>query len=344
MSKPLQELILAKLREKRQIRASEIVEATGFSRTYVNRAFQELQREGRVILLGKANRARYVTANKGTILHSRREELVFRQQFHNKDLSEDAVLAEIKLRTGILDSLPENVLHIVEYGFTEMLNNAIEHSRSKIIFLTMERDAGMIWFSIIDRGIGIFKNLMETRGLKNTFEAIQDLLKGKQTTDPSRHSGEGIFFTSKLADMLTIKGSNKKLIFDNRIGDLFIKDSRPLEGTEVIFQISLRSKKHLREIFSLFSDNAYEFGRTVVTVRLYKAKGGFISRSEARRILSGLESFKHVTLDFQGVESVGQAFADEVFRVWRTAHPDVRIEFSNAGENVQFMIKHVLGS
>jgi hypothetical protein len=45
--------------------------------------------------------------------------------------------------------------------------------------------------------------------LKNHLEAIQDLLKGKQTTMPKSHSGEGIFFTSKIADNLTISSSQE---------------------------------------------------------------------------------------------------------------------------------------
>jgi hypothetical protein len=48
-----------------------------------------------------------------------------------------------------------------------------------------------------------------------------------------------------------------------------------------------------------------------------------------------------VVLDFKGVQTVGQAFADEVFRVWQKNHPAIRIEMRHAGENVQFMVRHV---
>ncbi len=69
-----------------------------------------------------------------------------------------------------------------------------------------------------------------------------------------------------------------------------------------------------------------------------------ISRSQARRIMSGLEKFKTIILDFSGVETVGQAFADDVFRVWKNRHAGVKIVPKNMNENVVFMIKRAIAS
>jgi len=52
----------------------------------------------------------------------------------------------------------------------------------------------------------------------------------------------------------------------------------------------------------------------------------------------GLEKFRHVVLDFRNVRTVGQAFVDEIFRVFGQAHPEIKFEYSNANENVAFMI------
>jgi hypothetical protein len=65
----------------------------------------------------------------------------------------------------------------------------------------------------------------------------------------------------------------------------------------------------------------------------------FISRSEATRLLHGLEKFREVVLDFKGVELVGQGFADEVFRVWSRAHPDTHFVPVNMKEPVEFMVE-----
>ena len=133
---------------------------------------------------------------------------------------------------------PENIARIVDYAFMEMLNNAIEHSDSRTIDVQMAKGKSDISFRVRDYGIGIFRHIMRGRALRSELEAIQDLIKGKQTTAPERHSGEGIFFTSKVADKLAISGSAKKLMFDNTIPDVYVADAKPIEGTQVTFSIS----------------------------------------------------------------------------------------------------------
>lgn len=69
----------------------------------------------------------------------------------------------------------------------------------------------------------------------------------------------------------------------------------------------------------------------------------FVTRSEAKRLLAGLDPFKEITLDFTGVVSVGQAFVDEVFRVWPSEHPGTRIEPVGMNPEVAFMVRRGLG-
>src|SRR3989338_2287114 len=135
---------------------------------------------------------------------------------------------------------------------------------------TMQRDKERIIFEVIDRGVGIFNNIMMKKKLKNTMEAIQDLLKGKQTTAPKAHTGEGIFFTSKVADTLTIQSSCKKLIFNNFLDDIFIRDIKETKVTKVLFSISIKSKRRIDNIFRKYTDSSFEFSKTQVTVWLYK--------------------------------------------------------------------------
>lgn len=336
--------ILKKLARKREVRVSEIVSETGFSRAYVHRFFKELQDEGRILLAGRANRARYLLAHKAEVLAAKRHILKVHKIFKNRDVSEDAALDEIKQNSGIFLRLSKNIERIMDYAFTEMLNNAIEHSRSKIIEIFMRRGESDIRFDVIDRGIGIFNNIMRKKKLRNELEAIQDLTKGKQTTVPKEHSGEGVFFTSKVADILTFQSSTKKLIFHNILGDIFIRDIKKVKGTRVTFVIGVKSKRNLAKVFKEYSGKFFEFGKTRVVVKLYKMDTEYISRSQARRVLHGLDKFKEIILDFKGVDSVGQAFADEVFRVWHAHHPSIRIKYENASKNIFFMIKRALVS
>ncbi len=336
----IENLILKKLKENEKIKAADIVKSAGFSRAYINRFFQKLKNEGKIILVGRANRAFYVLAHDKAVSRAKSSILSVRRSLRNKNISEDFVLGDIKQNSGIFLNLPKNVSGIVNYAFTEMLNNAIEHSQSKIIEIQMERTLTDIQFEVRDRGIGIFNNIMKKRKLKNEFEAIQDLLKGKQTTSPKEHTGEGIFFTSKAGDMLTIQGSGKKLIFNNTLKDIFIKEAKETIGTKVDFKIALKSKRNLSGVFKEYSDKAFSFAKTETKVSLYKIDTDFISRSQARRIVSGLEKFKKIVLDFKDVDTVGQAFADEVFRVWQKLYPEIKIEYRNANKNIEFMVKH----
>lgn len=340
MTTNVRELILRRLKQRGSIKVSDVVRLTGFSRVYVHRFFRQLADEGLILLTGKANQARYVLREKRTTERLRRDCLRTHRILCNRDLSEDTVLAEIKAGTGIFLDLPANIESILDYAFTEMLNNAIEHSGSDVIDVVMIRAAGEIRFQVSDSGVGIFNNIMATRRLSTELEAVQDLLKGKLTTAPDAHTGEGIFFTSKAADLLSIRSSTRKLVFDTAREDAFLRDIRLVRGTRVSFSISLGSKRELGDIFAAYTDDSFEFSKTAVKVKLFRQGLEYVSRSQARRIVSGLEKFRVVELDFQGLETVGQGFADEIFRVWQTLHPEVRIVPRNAGETVLFMIRH----
>ncbi len=334
----IKNLILKKITKQGKISISDIKKETGFSSAYINRFLKELKDDGKIILIGKSNRAHYILAGGGNI-NPKKAILNARYILVNKNLHEDEILDKIKKDTGITLDLPKNTVSVIEYAFTEMLNNAIDHSKSKKIDVIVDREDSFIRFNISDKGIGIFNSIIKKYNLKNELEAIQELTKGKLTTVPERHTGEGIFFTSRAVDKLIIQSWNKKLIFDNILNDIFIEDAKKLKGTRVIFYIGVKSKRKLENIFREYSDKNFRFNKTKVVVKLYKIDTNYISRSQARRILIGLEKFKTVILDFHNVDSVGQAFVDEVFRVWQNRHPNIKIQYQNANENIVFIIK-----
>jgi anti-sigma regulatory factor (Ser/Thr protein kinase) len=337
----IKQLILTTVSAKGNVDAAEIIKKTGFSRAYVNRFFQELRREGKIILLGKSNKAHYVFATKIIIEKKKKQIVSVHRILKNKSLNEDSILQQIKESSGIFAGVAENISHILEYAFLEMLNNAIEHSKSKIINLWIDK-SNDLYFCIVDKGLGIFNHIRKKYHLKNEYEAIQDLLKGKLTTSPDAHSGEGIFFTSKVADKLVIRSSNKKLIFDNVIHkDIFVEESKNVKGTEIEFWISRAADKKLLDVFRQYSGEEFDFNKTNVKIELYKSGKTYISRSQARRVISGLEKFKDIVIDFKNVSTIGQGFADEIFRVWQNRMPDSKLIIKNANENIIFMINHV---
>jgi hypothetical protein len=225
-----------------------------------------------------------------------------------------------------------------------MLNNAIEHSESENIHVIVEKNENNLLFQINDFGIGVFRNIMNDRKLKSELEAVQDLLKGKTTTQPQAHSGEGIFFTSKIADAFSLESFGYKLTIENNIEDLFFEEIKPSKkGTKVSFDIACNSERHLNDLFAEYQTNPeeYAFDKTEIQIKLYTMGTIHISRSQARRVLTGLEKFKSITLDFDNVPNVGQAFADEIFRVFKNKNPDIQITPINMNKAVKFMIGRV---
>ena len=329
--------ILAAALKAGKITSQEIAAKFGISRQYAQRVLSELVQHGTLIKLGSTRAASYVLPK-----YAGKAEWKFNKRLTNKNLAEHEVLEDIEARAQFRPSLSENVRSIFEYAFSEMLNNAIEHSQSKYIQIEVKKADKHLTFQVNDFGIGVFRNVMQDRDLQSELEAVQDLLKGKTTTQPRAHSGEGIFFTSKIADIFSLESFGKKLTVDNDIDDVFFAEVKPAKrGTKVFFQINCHSEKHLNELFSAFQTDPAEmaFDKTEVRIKLYTLGTIHISRSQARRVLSGLEKFRSIILDFDKVPTVGQAFADEIFRVFKTKHPAIQITPINMNNAVQFMVK-----
>ncbi|MBR2339875.1 MAG: ATP-binding protein [Clostridia bacterium] len=252
----------------------------------------------------------------------------------------------------MLSDLPKNVFRIWQYAFCEMMNNAIEHSKSDIIEVRVTRDAVKTEVHIFDNGIGIFKNIrnfiLSERGEDTPLaECASILLAGKFTTNKSAHSGEGIFFTSHLMDSFMIFSDRAVFVRDNFKDDWENYGGREAEesnGTLVIMSLNNYSKKTSREVFDRFSTVDEGFIKTSIPVAHFFQNGYPVSRSEARRLGELLLSFEEADLDFAGVEELGQAFVHELFVVWQGKNPNIKLNVLNAMGDAQWMIRRVLNT
>ncbi len=96
---------------------------------------------------------------------------------------------------------------------------------------------------------------------------------------------------------------------------------------------------------TLFSVEDFGFNKTNVAIKMARLAGErLVSRSQAKRVRARIGEFKVAVFDFAGVEMIGQAFADEIFRVFHNAHPDIGLEAVNAAPGVLSMIRHVRSS
>jgi anti-sigma regulatory factor (Ser/Thr protein kinase) len=262
------------------------------------------------------------------------------REFRILGLEEDRIWAQIVSESGLNSREP--AVDIARYAFTEMLNNAIDHSRGSAVHIRFDVTEDFWTFEIVDDGIGVFARIQENFNLQNPLQAVGELSKGKRTSAPEAHTGEGIFFTSKMVARFSLESQCIKWSCDNLIDDFSILASDVDSGTRVRCEVLKSPQWSSLSIFERFTEN-YEFTKSRPVIKLFEVGTEFVSRSEAKRLVAGLEKFESVDLDFAKVKGIGQGFADQVFRVWQKLHPGTQFHVLNASPEVQFMIDRVNG-
>jgi anti-sigma regulatory factor (Ser/Thr protein kinase) len=248
---------------------------------------------------------------------------------------------EIRNRLG---QLPDNALNIWHYGFTEMFNNVIDHSESKTVLIQLAKTAYSTEMDIADFGVGIFNKIKTAMDLIDERHAVIELTKGKLTTDPERHTGEGIFFTSRMFDSFYILSGEVFLTHDyGNAEDWILQNQEPSTGTWINMKLKNNTSRTTNQIFDEFtSGDDFGFTRTVVPVRMAQyGDEKLVSRSQAKRLLERVDRFKTVLFNFKEVEVIGPAFADQVFRVFASEHPLIQLIPINANDIIMQMITNV---
>jgi anti-sigma regulatory factor (Ser/Thr protein kinase) len=336
MSKTTQQAILDYIEDNGSATGPELAELLGVTRQAVSPHLRRLLADSKIIKTGSTRAARYFPFDSATPARTLKRNLAVR------GLDESVVYEHVA--AGLtLSQLPDSVESIVHYAFTEVLNNAIDHSMSERCTVEVRLDATRITFSVRDSGIGVFFSIAEKFGLQNEHDAMIELIKGKTTTQPHAHSGEGIFFVSRAADRFFLRSHRLQIDWDNKRADVFVSEPRFLKGTLASFEIDRNSRTRLENVFAEYAPEEYDFQfrKTHVLVKLLRRH--YISRSEAKRLLHNLDKFSEIELDMRDVQNLGQGFADEVFRVFAAAHPDIVIRAVNASNAITAMIKHVSG-
>ena len=252
-------------------------------------------------------------------------------------ISEDRVWQELVGLVPALSDLTPSAGELFRYALTEMLNNAIVHSDSEEVEVRVEPvgDETLV-FEVRDEGVGLFRSLRHRLGLDSDQEALEKLARGKLPPMPSGRPGAGIFFTSKAGRRFEVESAGFRWLVDNRTDQSVTGSASARQGTRVLFEGELQPRRTLPQLFAQHNEHA-AFPRSRVVVTLAT---GSISRSEAQQLLTRLERFSTVVLDFKDVKEIGQAFADEVFRVWPSSHPNVSLEPINMSPMVTFMVDH----
>ncbi len=310
--------------------ASKAEDRFQVSRSYVNRILRNLTESGRLTASG---------VSKGR-LYALPITLATWDFPLRPDLQEHVVWRELVRQE--LDGIGRRAMDLCNYGFGEMFNNAVEHSEGGRIHVSVSQSSNEVGITILDDGVGIFHKIQDAFDLSSQAEAAFELSKGKLTTDPEGHSGEGIFFTSRMFDRFSIVSGNLVFRHTPNMGDWLleaVKDHTP--GTLIQMKISPHTTRRMTSIYDEFSasEDNLAFDITHVPVSLLQfGEEMLVSRSQAKRVLARIPLFRRVVLNFSGVKEIGQAFADEMFRVFANEHPDVQLVILNVSPQVKKMI------
>jgi len=337
-NKEIREYILDNLGAYSSEIVPRTVKAFNVSRTTVNNYMKKLIEEGQIEAKGNTKARTYKLK---LII-----DLVFKIRL-TKGLAEDTIWTFRILPS--IKNVPQNVLDICQYGFTEMLNNAIDHSASFEALISYQQSQRKIYMTIMDYGVGIFDKIQKDFDLPDPRSALLELSKGKLTSDEKNHAGEGIFYTSRMFDEFNIRSGYLFYSRTRKNDDDWIieTEDKPIYdiGTAINMEIDTQTKRTTREVFDKFQkdgDRVVAYRKTHVPLKLSKYPNEqLVSRSQAKRVLSRFDNFTEVLLDFQDVKEIGQGFADEVFRVFKNSHPDIKLFAINTTPEIDRMIRHV---
>lgn len=335
-SSEIRKYILDHIEKKPSGITSAVVKKFKISRQAATRYLTKMVSEGRLIARGSTKDRSYSLGKTGDVVKS-------------YDLRTPLSESEIWERDfkPLCEGLKPNVESICAFGFTEMVNNAIDHSGGNLLSILFRRTLKEIGMTVGDNGVGIFKKIQETYNLSDERQSILELSKGKLTTDPAKHTGEGIFFTSEMFDYFSVHSHDLTFShYDLAEHDFLHHRKKNVGGTTIFMILSTKSSRTTKEVFDKFADPVdYSFDKTIVPVRLVQYEGvELVSRSQAKRLMARVENFKTVQLDFSGVKSVGPAFAHEIFVVYKSQHPRIKLIPINTSEEVLKMINRAKGT
>lgn len=240
-------------------------------------------------------------------------------------------------------ALPRHVERMIQHGFTELVNNAADHSGGTSVTVSLRQTPTHVQLLVSDDGIGVFDKICSAFQLEDPQHAMLELSKGRLTSAPDAHTGRGLFFSSQLADVFDIHANNTA--YQRRAWESAgWRKGRalPRQGSSIYMAIALNTTRTLDGVMAAWSTqgDGIEFDQTRVQLRLLVSEGQALdSRAAARRVGARLTTFKRAEIDFDGVADVGHGFTDELFRVFARAHPQVELVALNASPRIEALVK-----
>lgn len=320
--------------------SSELIKRFTLSRQQVSRYLNALVKQGRITAKGQSRARRYFLRTDQPQI-AKTIDVQELQKMGGEDQ-----LYRLYVQEKII-ALKENIRSILHHGFTELVNNVIDHASADTLTFCLEQKTNRLTMDINDDGIGVFRRNQLAFGCDDLFQAVVETAKGKRTSQPDAHAGEGLFFTSRLFDYFSLSANGIEWCYFAKIDDWSMAQILEARGTRIHMEIDVNSDRSPEDVFAQYTDSGFQFkkgGLFVVQPLTINAAYEHVSRSEAKRLLIGAEKFTSIIIDFKNTKRVGQGFADEVFRVFQNKYPQLKIEARNMNPAVEAIVKYVLSS
>ncbi|PZP32834.1 MAG: hypothetical protein DI603_09120 [Roseateles depolymerans] len=310
--------------------AAHVEERTGASRRAAMAALRRLTEAGWLVRSGSARRPVYGPGAlrqvaRSYTLHGLQEDLPWQRDFAPHF------------------DLPRHVERMIRHGFTELVNNAADHSGGTSVTVSLRQTPTHVQLLVSDDGIGVFDKICTAFSLEDPQHAMLELSKGRLTSSPDAHTGRGLFFSSQLADVFDIHANNTA--YQRRAWESAgwrRGKALPRQGSSIYMAIALNTTRSLDAVMEAWSlaGDGIEFDQTRVQLRLLAGEGQPLdSRAQARRVGLRLTTFRRAEIDFDGVTDVGHGFTDELFRVFAKAHPQIELVPTNMTPRIAALVK-----
>jgi hypothetical protein len=316
---------------------------TGLSRVAVSRRIKKLADSGYLLRHGSGTRQTYSLGEKRFWLAVQPVQGIAQQ-------GGEMAVWEQHL-APLLRDVRANVRNLANIAFTEMLNNALDHAQAQHVAMGLHAQGGQLQMVVADDGTGIFAKIARASQLFDPRLAVLELAKGKFTTAPEGHSGIGIFVSSRMMDGFAIESGG--LRFDPHDAGQALPAFAWIDAnaclkphgaqTVVRMDLALQSQRHANDVYLKYFEPSEvggdAFHTTEIPVRLAQLSSELVSRSQAKWVTERATQFRTVVLDFEGVQTVGQAFIDEIFRVFAAAHPHIQLKTMAMNPEVAQLVK-----
>ena len=249
-----------------------------------------------------------------------------------------------KYITPHLDMVENNIKEIIQFSMTALINNILEHSKAKQLYFKLYKTYNEFHIIIRDNGIGIFKKIQTTLYLEDCMIAAMELAKGRITTDSVNHSGDELNAILRLFDLVKIEANGKSLIYKSNLNKWMIENSFNKQGTSLYLKIDPSSDRNCEIIFKKLFDVPNDHLIIPISIIMVPGMELINSRTQAKSILRNIENFRQITFDFNQVELIGPAFADELVRESKKKNNFAELNWINSSKMIDVLMSRALKS